>query len=254
MFLEKATLKLTESKLLFNSAQTFGGAVRVYIGTLQFYECEILGNIAGRGGSAVSVNSVHLYITNSNFTANRVISEKYYYGGAVRAIDSDNITILDSVFSLNKGISGGVLSIQDTDAPISIRFSIFTSNLASAGGVIHVSHNKTVFIENCTFSNNLASETGGIVSASFVTNFTIASSAFKSNYATQGGVVYATNYAYIYIHNTIFSNNAASLGMMYLIESTCIVSGFSEFTTNIGSIFAYNSNVTIAGNTTFINS
>ena len=41
--------------------------------------------------------------------------------------------------------------------------------------------------------------------------------------------------------------------MMYLIESTCIVSGFSEFTTNIGSIFAYNSNVMIAGNATFIN-
>ena len=44
------------------------------------------------------------------------------------------------------------------------------------------------------------------------------------------------------------------LGVIYLIESTCIVSGFLEFTTNIGSIFAYNSNVTITGNATFINS
>jgi hypothetical protein len=112
----------------------------------------------------------------------------------------------------------------------------------------------TVFIENCTFSNNSASESGGIVSASFVANFTIAYSVFESNCATQGGVVYATNYAYIYMHNMIFSNNVASLGLMFLIESTCIVSGFSEFTTNVGSIFAYNSNVTIAGIATFIHS
>ena len=60
--------------------------------------------------------------------------------------------------------------------------------------------------------------------------------------------------AHIILHNTIFSKNTASLGVIYFIESTCIVSGFSEFTTNIGSIFAYNSNVTIAGNATFINS
>jgi hypothetical protein len=51
----------------------------------------------------------------------------------------------------------------------------------------------------------------------------------------------------------IFSNNAASLGLIFLIESTCIVSGFSAFTTNIGSIFAYNSIVTIAGIAIFIN-
>ena len=58
----------------------------------------------------------------------------------------------------------------------------------------------------------------------------------------------------MYMQNIILSNNAANLGMMYFIESTCIVSGFSEFMTNIGSIFAYNSNIMIAGNATFINS
>jgi predicted outer membrane repeat protein len=129
MFLEKATLKFIKSKLLFNKAETFGGAVRVYIGTLQFYECDIFGNIADKGGGAVSVNSVHLYISNSNFTANTAI-ENYYYGGAIRAINSKNITILDSIFALNEGSNGGVLSVQDTNAPVSIKFSFFTSNIA----------------------------------------------------------------------------------------------------------------------------
>ena len=170
--------------------------------------------------------------------------------------------------------------MQYTHAPVSIKFSIFISNLASAGGVIHIIEDKAILIENCTFSNNSASGIGGVVSASFVSNFTVAYSAFESNWATQGGVVsvsfvsnftvaysafesnwatqggvvYATNYAYIHMHDTKLSNNAAVLGIMYFIESTCIVSGLSEFTTNIGSLFAYNSNITIAGDATFANS
>ena len=253
MSLDQVKLKLTESKFLFNSAKTFGGAIKVNIGILQFFKCEMYGNIAGKGGSAITIESVSLcYVSSCNFTANTVI-EKYYYGGAICAVGSHNIRISDSIFTLNEGSSGGVLSVRDSSA-VSIKFSIFTSNLAFVGGVIHVSRDKTVLIENCTFSNNSASETGGTVSATSITNFTIASSAFESNRAKQGGVVYATNYVYIYMQNTIFFNNAASLGMMYFIESTCIVSGFSEFMTNIGSIFAYNSNITIAGNATFINS
>ena len=113
MHLYKVILKLTESILLFNSAQDSGGAVSVHFGTLHFYKCEIFGNIAGQG----------------------------------------------------------VLRVQD---------------------------------------------------------------------------------AHIYMNSTIFYNNAGMLGVIYLIESTCIVSGFSEFTTNIGSIFTYNSNITITGNATFI--
>ena len=248
---KKAVLKFIESKLFFNSAQTFGGAIVVDVGTLQFYECEIFGNVAVLGGGAVSIYFVYLYISSSNFTANTVIDHDEG-GGAVSASYSLGISISNSIFSSNEGNSGGVLSTLDSDS-VSIKCSIFTSNLASLGGVIRVSQGKTLLIENCTFSNNSASEMGGIVSASSIINFTIANSAFESSRATQGGVVYATDYAYMYMQNTIFFNNAASLGMMYFIESTCIVSGFSEFITNIGSIFAYNSNVTIAGNATFIN-
>ena len=40
MFLYLVKLKVTESKLLFNSAKTFGGAIRVYIGILQFFKCD----------------------------------------------------------------------------------------------------------------------------------------------------------------------------------------------------------------------
>ena len=168
MSLKEATSNFTTSKLLFNNAQYSGGAVSVYSGTQHFYECEIFGNIAGRG-SAISVIEVHLvYVSNCNFTNNRVIEKDYY--GTIYATYSKKIRISDSIFSLNVG---GVLSVQD---------------------------------------------------------------------------------AQIYMHNTILSNNTASLGVIYFIESTCIVSGFSEFTTNIGSILSYSSNVTITGNATFINS
>jgi hypothetical protein len=108
---------------------------------------------------------------------------------------------LDSVFSLNEGRNGGVLSVEDLMSYTCNYGSI--SNIASVDEVIQIYHDNTVFIENCTFSNNSASESGGIVSASFVTNFTIAYSVtvFESNCATQGGVVYACNeQCIIYIH------------------------------------------------------
>lgn len=182
MFLERAKLTFTESKLIFNSAQTNGGAIRVYIGTLHFYECEINGNNAGTDGGAVSINRVHLYISKSNFTANTVIKST---GGTICAIESYNVRIWDCDFSSNEGNSGGALSVQDSIyALVSVKFSVFTSNLASRGGVIHIYRDKSVLIENCTFLNNSASEIGGVLIATTVSNFTITQSVFESNYAT----------------------------------------------------------------------
>ena len=67
-------------------------------------------------------------------------------------------------------------------------------------------------------------------------------------------MIYATNYAWLHMHDVTLSNNAGSLGIMYFIESICIISGYSEFSTNIGSLFAHNSNITIAGDAIFIDS
>ena len=224
VFMEQGMLTFIKSKLLFNSAKEIGGAIRVYRGKLHFFECEVSRNSVTNNGGAVSINRVHLTISESNFTANRAVQ----YGGAVQAFESYNISIWNSSFSLNVGSYGGALYVEDPFAIVSIKFSVFISNSASFdGGAIH---------------------------ASSISNFTVAHSAFDSNFATQGGVVYATNYARMHMHDVTLSNNTANLGIMYFIESSGIISGYSEFSTNIGSLFAYNSNLTIAGDATFVDS
>ena len=181
------------------------------------------------------------------------------YGGAVHSVESYNVSIRNSVFSLNEGNYGGALYVEDPHAIVSIKFSVFISNSANSdGGVIHAYQDKTILIENCTFFNNSALESGGVLSAngqaSSIGNFTVSHSIFETNFATQGGVIYAINYARLYMQEVTLFNNVASLGIMYFIESTGTISGYSKFSTNIGSLFAYNSNITVAGNATFIDS
>ena len=255
IFLEQAILTFTETKFFFNNAKSIGGAVRVYIGTLHFYECEVSGNNAEMNGGAASINRVHLTIRKSNFTSNKAIKRN---GGAIQAIEAYNITILDSIFSFNKGSYGGVLYSEDPFAMVLTKFCVFISNSASVGGVIYTYQATTTLFENCTFSNNSASESGGVLSANGLadtsSNLTVAYSIIESSFATQGGVVYATNNAHIHMHDVTVSDNVATLGIMYFIESMGTISGYADFSTNIGSLFAYNSNITITGDATFVDS
>ena len=75
---------------------------------------------------------------------------------------------------------------------------------------------------------------------------------FEKNRAYKGGVVYATQCPVMQMHDVTLSSNSARVGVMYLVESSSLISGNTTIIKSIGSLFVYNSKVGIAGVTKLI--
>jgi hypothetical protein len=130
-------------------------------------------------------------ITNSIFTMNSNIGVS---GGGVN--NNGNLTIIDSIFSLNTaGVGGGVYS----EHHLEIIGSTFHLNTATVQGGGVFFDGITGTITNSTFASNTANQAGGVVVASG--NFTITNSTFSAN--TGGGVYVAGN---LNLNNTILAN------------------------------------------------
>ena len=210
------------------------------------------------------------------------ISSSAKFGGVILAYQESTIVFENCFFSNNSASLGGVIYARVGNI-ILFEKCLFLNNSALVGGVIHVIQLNTIVVENCLFSSNSASKAGGVLSHrgvealfpnSTIINCTfegnsameggvvlannalvyfMANCTFEGNSATEGAVVYAIHCARVYLHSVFLSNNVANLGLLYLIESTGLVSGYSRFSTNTPSLFAYNSNLTIIGDTIFSN-
>ena len=221
IYAQTTYLNITTSSFLLNRAALSGGAIQSIEGMFVDSNGHYEGNTAGFEGGAMHLEKATLKFTESRLLFNNA----QYSGGAVSVYFGTQHFYECEIFGNIAGKGGSAISV------ISVH----------------------LYVSNCNFTANTVIEKDyyGTIRATYSKKISISDSVFSGS---KGGVLSLQDAYIIYIHNTIFSNNTGSFGIIYFIESTCIVSGFSEFMTNIGSIFAYNSNVTIAGNATFINS
>ena len=244
----RSTIIIEASEFHDNNA-SLGGVLRASpSSTIAIEASEFHDNNASWGGVLASINST-IAIEASEFHDNNASL------GGVLTSTSSTIAIEASEFHDNNASLGGVLD-STTSSTVTIEASEFHSNSAKGGGVLD-SINSTIAIKASEFHNNSARGGGGGVLLSTSSNIKIAGSNFTNNVSPIGAIIYATSRSMIQ-HNSfllIDSNMAHTYGMIYLSDSEFIGnnSGNATFSNNLGSLMAFNSNITFTGYATFVN-
>ncbi len=145
---------LRNQNKFFNKKKSRGGAIltvqnsgsRIFIHSVFF-----INNKATLGGSlyfvAISTPQYIAYIQNSKFESNNASS-----GGAL-SFTLSNITIVDTIISLNEALQGGAVFLKDSI--LSITRSVLERNLACTGGGIYSSKSK-IILHSIIFDGNRA--------------------------------------------------------------------------------------------------
>ena len=200
------------------------------------------------GGAIIGVHSV-IDISQSTFESNK----KVEIGGALFAEHGSFINVRNSIFINNQAWQGGVL--HSSCSNIMIESTGFVNNAGSYGGVLS-SYNSNIRIETSDFHSNIATQEGGVLDFS-ASNITISDSYFTNNNSSTGAVIYAIQGSKLECNNTIiFANNSADkFALIYSFGSEVKLhhSGTVIFSNNLGSLVAFNSNITFMGYITFVN-
>ena len=169
---------------------------------------------------------------------------------------SSAIRIEASEFHANSAARfGGVLDSHSSN--IIIAASEFYDNYATWHESVVYSRSSTITIEVSEFHDNSARR-GVLYSAN--STITIAGSSFTNNVSPTGSVIYATSRSIIQHTHSLFlidNNIADRYAVIHLSNSEFIGSDSGNatvtFSNNLGSLVAFNSNVTFNGYTTFVN-
>ena len=140
-------------------------------------------NYGDESNETVSFTNCHnATIMNSKFT-HEADSAHNLFGGAIHINRCNDVSILNTEFIGNRGISGGALYIYQSS--ISVLKSLFYNNTArNFGGAVFTAES-TLYIQDSTFLNNTAN-VGGAVSTS-QGSVSISYSTFDRNRATRYG-------------------------------------------------------------------
>ena len=227
---------------------SIGGAIIATNSTVEINQSRFEDNQADWGGAIFAEQDSIINMSGNVFVSNNAI------GGGVLASINGTITIDRSEFQDNNASYGGALfSINST---ITIDRSEFQDNNASYGGALF-SINGTITIEGSGFHGNNATVSGGVLDfdSSIIM---IAGSNFTNNVSPIGAIIYAVFGSMIqHIHSFLLvdNNKADRYAVIYLLDSEFFGddSGNVTFSNNLGSLVAFNSDITFTGYVTFVN-
>ena len=231
-----SSCNITNTSFLSNSAgyshgSKGGGAMIVVESSIMIENCTFRDNSAERGGAIFAEIRSSVNIFDSEFIDNHIRTESSECFGGALYIISSNLSAINCEFHNNSAHNG------------------YYSHYANGGVIAVIRGNFS--IQECFFAFNKATDGGVVFSQSSC--IYINASIFTNNSATHiGAVLHLDNRSKITADNTMFTNNKAELGIIYLVESSCIFQGHTEISDNIGSLLMYYSNATFKGNTNFI--
>ena len=253
-------LTLLENTFQNNSAAKAGGAIFADSNNiLTITQCMFQRNSANILGGALIVDDYTAVYNVTLILKNNIFQSNLADGGGALYVRSSNIVITENTFQHNTvNTSGGVIYIHH-NSTIAIMKNTFKNNYAGlSGGCLTSFKNNTItFTENILISN--IAGFGGVVSVSQNSTLTIIRNCFHNNVALNGGVLY-THYSITYLINNTFSNNRAQLmgGVIFSIaRSNLSIQSQHRLWNNTaqygGGVAAIDSQVTLAGNTSFEN-
>lgn len=158
------TLTLNRLTIVHGNADTSGGAIFNYMGTLIVTNSIFNNNHATNYGGAIYVTGGSLNVTNTKFGSNSANA-----GGAIKTYDS-TAAISNSTFSNNSADNGGAGIFNDVNSTLTVSNSTFSGNDAYWGGGI-ASSASTLIVLSSTFSGNIIITEGGginVASGSFI--------------------------------------------------------------------------------------
>ena len=236
-----SSIIIQASKFHDNGAVYAGGVLDSFFCTITIVASEFYNNKAMIGGGVL--NSYYdniIMIVASEFYGNRAGEYDKYdeydeydrYGGVLNSYSS-NIVIEASKFYGNSAPHGGVLAMH----------------------VLTIDDSSSIAIKTSEFHNNSATLEGGVLVSSR-TMITIDGSNFTNNWSPVGAVIQATESSNIqYDDISIVNNFAEKYAVVYLFDSEMMKydSGNIIFSNNLGSLVAFNSNITFSDYTVFAN-
>ena len=266
-----------------NNEPPFGGAILSHQSTLSIMKCQFLNKHATVGAGLVSSIS-DIKINASNFDSNSASD----HSAGVFGYNS-TISIYGSTFHNNTALGGaGVTTHQGS---VTLVGSNFTNNTAHQHGAAIDFDSDTSFISGCHFEGNVAHSFAGAVlvwfsdctmygravlpgeealqvcdercsddsqengDVSSFSEFLLGDKTrFINNSAPAGAALYGIRSTIKSCGPFYFSKNVAILNSnIYLLNSNGVFRGSFELNHNLGSFFAFNSNITFSGCTRFFN-
>ena len=231
-----------------NNSATYGGVLRSSSSNITINASEFHNN------SAIDVGVLGFYSRPITINASEFHNISAGTGGVLDSLSS-NITINASEFHNNRlsATYGGVLYSDSSN--ITINASEFHNNSATAGGVLY-SDSSNITINASEFHNNSATY-GGVLYSDSSTITIVGTSIFTKNVSPIGAVIYSLGGSKIQHHNYLLIDNnwANRYAVICLSDSDFIghVSDNVTFSNNLGSLVAFNSNITFMGYARFEN-
>ena len=217
-----ASLIMKGSVLKQNIARTEGGAIYAGGGsTLEITDSSFNQNSImdyGKHGGAISIHSVTLDLTATNFTGNTA----YLQAGALyisyaSALDRNSeVTITGGTFKNNtstKGLGGAIYAtrhaVTEEKQILRVSGTDFTGNTAPEGGAMCFSGSSSAYMTDTTFSKNQSTEGigGAIYNASGIIELDTAS--FTENAAIGSGGAIAQEGGNVVLYNITATGNAS---------------------------------------------
>ena len=242
-----STITIERCEFHDNNATWCGGVLDSFSSAIMIESCEFHNNNAAWCGGVLDSFGSTITMEASEFHNNTAT------GGGVLDSFRSTVTIEVSGFYKNTATGGGVLDSRSSNT--TIKASKFHSNTATQDGGVLYSSSSTITIEISDFHNNIATQYGGVLYFSSST-ITISNSNVTDNNSSVGAAIYATSSSILYNSSLLIANNSAvGYAVIYLADSEYNgnVSGNAQFLNNLGSLVAFNSNITLMGYAMYVN-
>ena len=264
-----STVDISQSRFEDNGADCGGATFAEQDSIINMSDNVFVGNGARLSGGVLYSHNSTIIIEASEFNDNSAIDAGgvlFSYSSTIRIKASkfhgncaaNGGRVLYSSRSTNSAaLGGGVLF--STSSTITIEASEFHDNNAKGSGGVLLSDSSIITIEASGFYTNNATVRGGVLDATSCIITIAGSSNFTNNVSPIGAIFYATSRSTIqqkYSFLLIDNNVADKYAVIYLSGSEIIghhCGNVVIFSSNLGSLVAFNGKIAFTGNATFVN-
>lgn len=245
---------ITNSTVAGNTADSYGGVVYAYSGSVTFTNDTVTHNSTEYGGGVLydddSAHTVGAVTVAASTLSNNVADDE---GGAIYLYDAGALTVLDSTLDNDSADEEGGVIYDETSGPLTVTASTFSGDSAgddeggaiytygvdlSAGGVsgstftndegeeggaIYIDGSSTTAVQlitTSTFANNDANDEEGGAIYDGEGNLTVTRSTFTGNNSSDyGGALYYGSDDGLAVTNDTFDGNQAVYGGAVYLDS-----------------------------------
>ncbi|CAM9421055.1 unnamed protein product [Choristocarpus tenellus] len=220
-----------------------GGGVYVGNATLDVTDCALIYNVANSSGGALNSNSGAVTVMGSELRGNRALVD----GGAVLVKDAlfdGNTTMIEN----NAGNDGGGIFQRPGDGTMVIGDVLFTNNEGKKGGAVFGYGVVEVFEGTIMNGTNIAHDKGGCIYSKGGSNFSIYGGTFTGCHAEEnGGFLFASAKSVVIMYDGTVDSCLAERRAGAMYASGDDEGGLGASVTVRGGTFVNNTSLELGG-------